>query len=266
MIKSKLMLVIFVLLIQNSIQMSTSQITDSNRLILLYKKNADQSIYMIDKLNKLSTLDGSLNLNRIQTINKNSDSQQTPEQLTVLNLNHNHMLVGSINKAFNVSLENFNDQSVQNKEILTSVEYHKQLVECGQKQNAYECSNYIKVGIEIKKNDKSVLITCGTNMNKPFCRKQHLNNSSQPELELNQNRVPIRSNNFLIPQFLQVPKSFQINTQNIPAFDFSEAIYFFHSQLPSQDIYKQKYEFVDNDIQFNELIKTPIGAIKSKIN
>jgi hypothetical protein len=106
-------------------------------------------------------------------------------------------------------------------------------------------------------------------MNKPFCRKQQLTQKQSQEFQVNDalnGNVIIKPSNFLIPQLLQTPKSFHINTQNIPPFEYSDAIYFFHSQSPSQDVYKQKYEFVNSDIQFNELTKTPIGAIKSSLN
>lgn len=117
----------------------------------------------------------------------------------------------------------------------------------------------------LESNGQSVLITCGTNMNKPYCRKSSLNEKQQQRSADDSNMI-LNSNNFALPQLLQVPRSYQINTQNVAPYAYSDAVYYFHSQSPSQDIYKQRYELDQNgQLMFNELTKTPIGAIKSNI-
>lgn len=68
---------------------------------------------------------------------------------------------------------------------------------------------------------------------------------------------------------MQITKSAkQSKTQNIPAYAYQGSIYFFHSNLQTQNIFKQNYEFNqarNGEMAFTELVKTPLGAIKSKI-
>ena len=73
----------------------------------------------------------------IQMFDKRSNSQQTPEQLTVLHSDERYMLVGSINKAFNISLDDLSHTSVDNGEISSTAELskQKQTFECNQKLN-----------------------------------------------------------------------------------------------------------------------------------
>ena len=245
-------LITFLLIQKSSIEalyLNDKSIAKQNR-VLLYKVNDDQSIYIIDKLNKLSFINNKNEFN-IKTIDFDvNNNKHEIQQLDLLYAENDYMLVGSINKVYNISLNDLENRKIES-DWSTNLDLvkHRTVLDCDRKRNPYECNNYIKTAIPFK--DKNLLLTCGTNMNKPFCRKQ-----IEHKFE----------SNFLLPQFLQLPKSFHIRTQNIPAFDYSQSIYFFHSQLPSQDIYKQNYVIsnTNNDIQFTELIKTPLGVIKSK--
>jgi hypothetical protein len=127
--------------------------------------------------------------------------------------------------------------------------------------NPFECDNYIRGSVPL--NNKNLIVTCGTNANQPYCRKYTLNKSKNA-FEYNTKK----GNLLFTPPLIQIPKSLSINTQNIAPFSYQDSIYFFHSYSQAQDIYKQNFRYVKaedgNDVQFGDLIKTPLGAIKSK--
>ncbi len=258
-------IIISLILVQVSPLNAVTQHQRHHRRILLYKINDEQSIYIIDKMNKIAVFVDTKHNNiknndqLIDFKSKNELQQQHQQRLTLLNSNSNYMLIGGINRVYNVSLNDLNEYQIRSDWSIDLETHSKTIIDCtnnnnNNNNNLYQCFNYIKVGVPLL--NESLLITCGTNMNKPFCRKQQQ-----------------QSDNFLanfpLPQMLQScnQKSSQkpFNTQNIPAFDYAQSIYFFHSQLPSQDVYKQKYISSNGDVQFTELIKTPIGAIKSKL-
>ena len=108
-----------------------------------------------------------------------------------------------------------------------------------------------------------MIVACGTNANQPTCRKYKLNRTNN-EFEYD-NKT---GNLSFTPSWIQIPKSLNLNTQNIPPFRYEKSIYFFHSYFQTQDIYKQNFRYVKtidgNDVQFGDLIRTPLGALKSK--
>ncbi len=75
----------------------------------------------------------------------------------------------------------------------------------------------------------------------------------------------IRENVNFKPQPLQITETFS-HTQNIPPFSYGNNIFYFHSSLQSQDIFKQNF-VVDSkeNIILNDLITTPQGAILSNL-
>lgn len=199
--------------------------TECHKNILLYKINQDKSIYIQDNLNKISY------------VNKNNENNiQNDDMFSLLYNNEKYLLLGSINKILNYSIEN-------EFKLLNTINFTNQF------------SNYVKVGIPLEDEEENsirILISCAaSNMNKAICRKQSLE---------------INSIIYTQPSLYQIPKSIQ-NTQNIAAFAYSNSIYYFHSHSQTQDIYKQNYNLnkQTNDVEFNQLIRTPLGAIKSKI-
>jgi hypothetical protein len=115
--------------------------------------------------------------------------------------------------------------------------------------------------------DGKLMIACGTNFNQPYCRKYTLNKSTQQlDYGVNaSNKTSSKLVNFK-PQPIQMTETFS-STQNIPSFSYENSIYYFHSSLQSQDIFKQNF-LVDSqeNVILNELITMPQGAILSKFH
>ncbi len=128
--------------------------------------------------------------------------------------------------------------------------------------------NYIRGSIPLL--DNSLVIACGTNFNQPYCRKYTLNKSTNlleygRSLSLKMENKYIRENVNFKPQPLQITETFS-HTQNIPPFSYGNNIFYFHSSLQSQDIFKQNF-VVDSkeNIILSDLITTPQGAILSNL-
>ena len=115
--------------------------------------------------------------------------------------------------------------------------------------------------------DGNLMIACGTNFNQPYCRKYTLNKSTQ-QLAYGVNSSNKTSSKLvnLKPQPIQMTETFS-STQNIPPYSYDNSIYYFHSSLQSQDIFKQNF-LVDSkeNVILNELITMPQGAILSKFS
>jgi len=110
------------------------------------------------------------------------------------------------------------------------------------------------------------MIACGTNFNQPYCRKYTLNKSTHAlEYGGGGSNKLMRDNVNFKPQPIQMTETFS-STQNIPPYSYGNSVFYFHSSLQSQDVFKQNF-LIDSkeNVFLKELITTPQGAILSKL-
>jgi hypothetical protein len=130
----------------------------------------------------------------------------------------------------------------------------------------YECNNYVKVGVPMY--DKSSLVTCVSNMNKPRCfLKELFVPSGQTEATTATAKAVVSemSSDFLNQLDLLQPRksSNRLKKLDMPPFEYNNSLYYFHSNLQVQSISKLNFQL---DLSKNSApIMTPSGAIQSNL-
>lgn len=187
---------------------------------------------------------------------QNTNTRQIDPDFKLLYSNEEYLLISSKNRLLNYSLSQIISKEKQIKPSINWNTESKLEVECNG-QNLKTC-NSINTAIPLTKDDTETMLVCGNAMNQPVCRsysKSTSNDSTNTGFNL-------KGKVFLMPHLYQ--SNFLSPTQNIPPFAYSNSFYFFHSYSQVQDIYKQNYVNTNGDIQLGDLIKAPLGAIKSK--
>jgi len=184
---------------------------------------------------------------------QNTNTKLIDPDFKLLFSNEDYLLISSKSFLLNYSLS---QASFKEEQIKSSINWNtesKLEVDC-KSQNLKTC-NSINTAIPLVKDETTTLMVCGNALNQPVCRSYSASNDS-----LNHD-LKLRSKIFLMPHLYQ--SNFLSPTQNIPPFAYSNSFYFIHSYSQVQDIYKQNYANANGEIQLGELIKTPLGAIKS---
>ena len=114
---------------------------------------------------------------------------------------------------------------------------------------------------------ESTLIVCGTNSSQPFCRKYNVSSKADDD----DDDYFTLSEEFQSPQFYlhnKMSKNNKFDSQNmIPAFSHnSESIYFVNTGSFTQEPSINKKVILKNSKFSSKLVKTPRGALKSKIS
>lgn len=208
------------------------RITLANDKIPFYRENDQTSVYIYNKLNSKFSIND-LNVPETQTIDNNydllEDEDKTGDSMySLLYSDESTFLVGAKNRLFNLSMKNL------------FIDNQPKIKWANKCQNGIKCENFIQGSIPVS----DMMITCGTNSNRPYCRKYDSNLATFENL--NFAKQPLQ------------PNSQQ--QQHIPPFAYSNSIYYFHSSLQSQDIYKQNFD-LNSGLNLNSLIQTPPGAI-----
>jgi hypothetical protein len=191
----------------------------------------------------------------LEKTQENTNKKLIDPNFKLLFTNDEYLLISSKNRLLNYSLS---QTSVKEEQIKSSINWNTESrleVDC-KGQNPKTCNN-INTAIPLINDETSTLLVCGNAINQPVCRsysKSAGNDSTITEFKL-------KGKLFLMPHLYQ--SNFLSPTQNIPPFAYSNSLYFFHSYSQVQDIYKQNYVKPNGEIQLGDLIKTPLGAIKS---
>jgi hypothetical protein len=195
----------------------------------------------------------------LKKIFSHHDERQIDPDFRFLFSNEDYLLIGSKNRLLNYSLSQL---SPREDKIKISVDWNsesKSEIEC-KGQNPKTC-NIISTAIPLNRdffnNQSNTLLMCGYAINQAVCRSYSTfisNDSTNIDFKPTGKlfRMPyLYQSNFLSP------------TQNIPPFAYANSFYFFHSYAQVQDIYKQNYANANGELQLGDVIKTPLGAIKS---
>ncbi|CAF0811059.1 unnamed protein product [Brachionus calyciflorus] len=201
-----------------------AELTCAQKSFLLYKVNDLESIYILDKSNKLVIDDQKLDF-PFKIFDQNG--------LSYLYSDDKYILLGQVNQVLNISLKTEHLDKIK-------INFEKSLT-------ISDRDNQIKVGIPISSSPLNVsLITCGANEAK--CRIDNKIIDNLYTLHI------MQSNN---------PTNNKINNQNIAPFSHLNSIYFFHSNSQVTDMFKQNYLIDTNEIDVRKMTRLPPGAIKN---